>query len=47
MEIDALYTDVIVSRWEKFTGREAVLEGTGQTFKALCEERHAEQEVTS
>jgi DNA modification methylase len=47
MEIDALYTDVIVSRWEKFTGKEAVLEATGQTFKALCEERHAEQEVTS
>jgi hypothetical protein len=47
MEIDALYTDVIVSRWEKFTGREAVLEGTGQSFKTLCEERHAEQEVSS
>jgi hypothetical protein len=46
MEIDALYTDVVVQRWEKFTGKEAVLEGTGQTFKALSEERHAEQEVS-
>jgi DNA modification methylase len=47
MEIDTLYTDVIVSRWEKFTGKDAVLEGTGQTFKALCEERHTQQEASS
>jgi DNA modification methylase len=26
MEIDALYCDVIVERWEKFTGKKAVRE---------------------
>jgi hypothetical protein len=26
MELDALYCDVIVARWEKFTGRKATLE---------------------
>jgi DNA modification methylase len=28
MELDTLYCDVIVQRWEKFTGQKAVLEGT-------------------
>jgi len=28
MELDALYCDVIVSRWEQFTGKKAVLAGT-------------------
>jgi DNA modification methylase len=32
MEIDLLYADVIVARWQKFTGKEAVLDGTGKTF---------------
>jgi hypothetical protein len=30
MEIDPVYVDVAVERWERFTGAEAVLEGTGQ-----------------
>jgi DNA modification methylase len=29
MEIDPLYCDVIVTRWEQFTGKQAVLAGTG------------------
>jgi DNA modification methylase len=33
MEIDPLYCDVIVNRWEKFTGKQAVLQQEG----ALCE----------
>jgi len=45
MELDSLYSDVIVDRWQRFTGKEAVLEGTTKSFKALCEERHAEAEV--
>jgi DNA modification methylase len=40
-EIDALYCDVIVERWQKLTGRDAVLNGDGRTFAALREERCA------
>ena len=32
MEFDPKYCDVIVTRWEQFTGKEAVLEASGQTF---------------
>jgi site-specific DNA-methyltransferase (adenine-specific) len=32
MELDAKYCDVIVMRWEQFTGKQAVLAATGQTF---------------
>jgi DNA modification methylase len=32
IELDPRYVDVAVRRWEKFTGRDAVLEATGQTF---------------
>ena len=39
MEIDPLYCDVIVQRWEKLTGREAVLDGTGETFAAVAASR--------
>ncbi|MFO7957992.1 MAG: DNA methyltransferase [Candidatus Brocadiia bacterium] len=35
MEIDALYCDVIVQRWEEFTGRKA-------EWIAATEEAHAE-----
>ena len=39
MELDALYCDVIVTRWQTLTGRAAVLEGSGQTFQAVAAER--------
>jgi DNA modification methylase len=32
MEIDPLYVDAIVRRWEAFTGKEAVCASTGATF---------------
>lgn len=32
MELDERYADVIVRRWQDFTGQKAVLESTGQTF---------------
>jgi DNA modification methylase len=38
-EIDALYCDVIVARWQKLTGREATLESTGATFASVRTER--------
>ena len=43
MEIDQLYCDVIVARWEKFTGKEAVLEGDGRRFAEIRAERAAEK----
>ena len=43
VEIDPLYVDVIVRRWQEFTGREAVLEGDGRSFAAVAYER--EQDV--
>jgi DNA modification methylase len=39
IEIDPLYVDVIVRRWQEFTGREAVLEADGRTFAAVTKER--------
>ncbi len=39
MEMDMLYCDVIVKRWQEFTGREAKLDGTGRTFKETAAER--------
>lgn len=32
MELDPKYCDVIVTRWEQFTGKQATLADTGQTF---------------
>ena len=29
MELDPLYADIIIDRWQRFTGRQAVLERTG------------------
>jgi DNA modification methylase len=43
IEIDPLYVDVIVRRWQEFTGREAVLEGAGRSFAAVAGDR--EQDV--
>jgi len=39
MELDPKYCDVIVTRWQEFTGRDAVLEGGGETFSALRKQR--------
>lgn len=36
MELDPRYVDVIVKRWQEYTGREAVHEETGQTFAELA-----------
>ena len=44
MEIDPRYVDVIVGRWEQFTGKKAVLEGLGATFEHVKEGRLLEGE---
>jgi DNA modification methylase len=38
-EIDPKYSDVIVTRWQSFTGKNAVLEGDGRTFDEIAGER--------
>lgn len=35
MELDPKYCDVIIKRWQDFTGQEATLEATGETFAHL------------
>lgn len=42
MELDPKYVDVIVQRWQDFTGQKAVLESDGRTFDELKAERHGE-----
>jgi DNA modification methylase len=39
IELNPAYVDVAVDRWQQFTGREAVLEGTEQSFDELRGER--------
>jgi hypothetical protein len=39
MEFDPRYVDVIVKRWQDFTGKQAVLEGDGRTFAEVSDER--------
>jgi DNA modification methylase len=39
IEIDPVYVDVILRRWQQFTGHDAVLEGDGRTFAELSVER--------
>jgi ParB-like chromosome segregation protein Spo0J len=36
MELDPKYCDVIVNRWQNFTGLNAVLESTGETFNKMA-----------
>ena len=39
MELDPRYCDVIVRRWQDFTGQQATLEATGETFDQLQAQR--------
>jgi DNA modification methylase len=36
MELDALYCDVIITRWESFTGGKARREGTGRRKRKVA-----------
>lgn len=39
LELAPQYVDVIVKRWQEFTGKEATLDGDGRTFAQLAAER--------
>ena len=41
VELDPAYVDVIVTRWQDFTGKEAVLESEERSFAAIAAERRA------
>jgi DNA modification methylase len=38
-ELDPKFVDVIVKRWQDYTGRQATLESTGQTFEEVAAQR--------
>ena len=35
MELDEKYCDVIINRWQNYTGKKATLESTSQTYEDL------------
>jgi DNA modification methylase len=39
IELDPRYVDVIVKRWQGYTGQRAVLEGDGREFEQIALER--------
>jgi DNA modification methylase len=41
MEIDPLYVDAAIRRWQDFTKRDAILKATGQTFDEVAATRSA------
>ena len=41
MELDPKYCDVIIKRWQEFTGQAATLEGDGRTFSEIAVSRQA------
>lgn len=43
MELDPKYCDVIVKRWQDFTGKKAVLESSGKTFNELSSHENSDQ----
>jgi len=47
IEIEARFVDVIVTRWQNFTGRTAVLDGTQQTFEQVKLDRLPKDETAN
>lgn len=39
VELDSKYVDVIIRRWQSFTGKKATLDGDGRTFNEIAQER--------
>jgi DNA modification methylase len=47
MELDPLYVDTAVRRWEQFTGKNAILEESGRTFAEIEVERSETPSATT
>lgn len=47
MELDPKYVDVIVRRWQEFTGKQAVLESTGEPFPAETAAAEAREDAAA
>ncbi len=47
IELDPLYVDVAIKRWQAFTGEQATLLAGGRTFEAVAAERLSAPDVTS
>jgi DNA modification methylase len=45
IEIDPVYVDVVILRWQKLTGKPAILEGDGRTFDEIRRERCSSSEA--
>jgi DNA modification methylase len=43
IDIDPLYVDLAVRRWQRFAGKIATLDGDGRTFAEVSAERRAAQ----
>src|SRR5581483_11807860 len=39
LELDARYVDVMIERWQRRTGKQAVLDGTNATFQDIAGQR--------
>lgn len=39
MELDPKYCDVIIKRWQDFTGKQATLEESGKTYDEVTGDR--------
>jgi len=46
IELDPLYVDVAVNRWQAFTGEQAVHEASGKTFSEITEQRLGDGSAT-
>lgn len=38
IELELQYCDVAITRWQRFTGREATLDGDGRTFNKILQD---------
>lgn len=45
LDIDPVYCDVILTRWQNFTGKKATLESSGRTFEEIAKERAGESQA--
>ena len=45
IELDPKYVDVIVKRWQGYTGRKAVLDSDGREFEQIALERFCRESI--